>query len=49
MKTWIIQYETLWGDITSVWIEANTKEAAIDSVYDEYWDIYRVVSINISK
>lgn len=39
MKTYYIYYTTKSGDHAKVWVNANSKEDAIQQAEQEYWDI----------
>lgn len=40
-----IDYTDREGDLCHVWIEANSKEQAIERAEDEYWDIEKIINV----
>lgn len=40
-----IDYTDREGDLCHIWIEANSKEHAIEKAEDEYWDMENIISI----
>ena len=48
MAKWIIKYTDASGDLSGVWVEANTAEEAMDKAYREYWDIEDIVMVKQS-
>jgi type II secretory pathway component PulF len=45
MKKFIIDYITLEGDLSSVWINAYTAEEAKKQLKREYWDVQEIIMI----
>ena len=45
MTKWIIKYTDAYGDLSSVLVEAETKEEATDKAYREYWDIEDILIV----
>lgn len=41
-----VSYEDRGGDLCHVWVNADSKEDAINQVKHEYWDIAEIISIN---
>jgi hypothetical protein len=46
MAKYVIRYTTKDGDFSGCWVEADSKDEAINAAYDEYWDIDNIVSVN---
>lgn len=44
-STYYIDYYDKSGDLTHIWVEANSKDEAIDMAHDEYWDIEEIVNV----
>lgn len=45
MARWMVKYTDANGDLSSVWVEAETREEAKRTAYREYWDIEDIVLI----
>lgn len=45
MARWTIRYTDAYGDLSSVMVEAETKEEATDKAYREYWDIEEILVV----
>ena len=45
MAKWIVKYTDANGDLSSVWVEAETPAEAKNIAYREYWDIEDVVMV----
>lgn len=45
MAKYYVDYEDKSGDLTHVWVEADSKEDAIYEAKHEYWDIKKILSI----
>lgn len=45
MEKFKIDYITLEGDLSSVWIEAYTAEEAKIQLKREYWDVQEIIRI----
>lgn len=45
MARWTIRYTDACGDLSSVWVEAETAEEAIDNAYREYWEIEDILMV----
>lgn len=43
MARWIIKYTDKYDDLSSVWVEASSREDAINQVKREYWDVADIV------
>ena len=44
-----IYYKPKGDDLCSVWTEASSKEEAINKVKREYWDIERIIDVQILR
>lgn len=45
MKKFKINYRTLEGDISNVWLEAYDKDDAKIRLKQEYWDVREIISV----
>lgn len=45
MTKWLIKYTDANGDLSSVWVEAESKQDAKHIAYREYWDIEDILMI----
>jgi len=49
MSKWIVTYEDKSGDLSHVWVNANSKRDAEEEVKCEYWDIAEIIDIYKDK
>lgn len=49
MKNFIVKYIDKSGDLSSVWVAADSKEDAKQAARREYWDIVDIISVIESK
>ena len=45
MKKFKINYRTLEGDISQVYVEAGNTEDAKVQLRKEYWDVYEIINV----
>ena len=45
MKTYYIDYLDKSGDLTHIWVEAESKQDAESEARSEYWDIDEILEI----
>lgn len=45
MAKYVIRYTTQDGDLCGCWVEADTREEAIDRAYEEHWNINEVLTV----
>lgn len=49
MKKFIVKYTDKSGDLSSVWVSANSKEEAKRVAKMEYWDIADIIMVTETK
>lgn len=49
MKRFYIDYEDKSGDLSHVWVMANTAKEAEEKVKEEYWDISRIIQVTLGR
>ena len=45
MDKYVVKYTDKYGDLSSVWVYASSKEDAKMQAKDEYWDIVDIVMV----
>lgn len=45
MKRWYIDYNDKSGDLCHIWVEASSKEEAIETARHEWWDIDEIIQV----
>ena len=45
MDKYIVKYTNKSGDLSTVWVEADSKDDAKNQVRSEYWDVQDIVMV----
>lgn len=49
MKRFYIDYTDKSGDLSHIWVMANTAQEAKEKAYEDHWDIEEIIQVTLGR